>query len=84
MLADADRLAYLDGHLRASHAAINAGADLRGYLVWSLLDNFEWAYGSHKRFGIVYIEFETQRRIPKDSALWYREVIRRNGLQGDA
>ncbi|MBO4274280.1 GH1 family beta-glucosidase [Microbispora triticiradicis] len=77
---DDDRVAFLDGHLRAAHAAIAAGADLRGYLVWSLLDNFEWAYGYHKRFGIVYIDYETQRRVPKDSALWYREVIRRNGL----
>lgn len=77
---DDDRIGYLDGHLRAAHAAISAGADLRGYLVWSLLDNFEWAYGYHKRFGIVYIDFETQRRVPKDSALWYRDVIERNGL----
>ena len=77
---DDDRVAFLDGHLRAAHAAITAGADLRGYLVWSLLDNFEWAFGYHKRFGIVYIDFETQRRVPKDSALWYREVVRRNGL----
>ncbi|WP_182898910.1 GH1 family beta-glucosidase [Microbispora sp. H10830] len=80
---DDDRIGYLDGHLRAAHAAISAGADLRGYLVWSLLDNFEWAYGYHKRFGIVYIDFETQRRVPKDSALWYRDVIKRNGLMGE-
>ncbi|WP_432930620.1 GH1 family beta-glucosidase [Microbispora sp. CA-135349] len=77
---DDDRIGYLDGHLRAAHAAITAGADLRGYLVWSLLDNFEWAYGYHKRFGIVYVDFETRRRVPKDSALWYRDVIARNGL----
>ncbi|WP_235557924.1 GH1 family beta-glucosidase [Sphaerimonospora mesophila] len=80
---DPERIAFLDGHLRAAHAAIAAGADLRGYLVWSLLDNFEWAYGYHKRFGIVYVDFSTQRRLPKDSALWYREVIQRNGLQGE-
>ncbi|MEV5408105.1 GH1 family beta-glucosidase [Thermopolyspora sp. NPDC052614] len=78
---DPDRLAYLDGHLRAAHAAIRAGADLRGYLVWSLLDNFEWSEGYRPRFGIVYIDYETQRRLPKDSALWYREVIRRNGVR---
>ncbi|GII75267.1 beta-glucosidase [Sphaerisporangium rufum] len=77
---DPDRVAYLDGHLRAAHAAIEAGADLRGYLVWSLLDNFEWHDGYRRRFGIVYVDFETQRRLPKDSALWYRDVIRRNGL----
>jgi beta-glucosidase len=77
---DRDRVAYLDGHLRAAHAAIAAGVDLRGYLVWSLLDNFEWAYGYDKRFGIVYVDYLTQRRVPKDSARWYQEVIRRNGI----
>ncbi|WP_067172816.1 GH1 family beta-glucosidase [Microtetraspora niveoalba] len=86
-VCDTERIGYLDAHLRAAHAAMSAGADLRGYLVWSLLDNFEWAYGYHKRFGIVYVDYATQRRIPKDSALWYREVISRNGLsygaQGD-
>ncbi|MFC0862859.1 GH1 family beta-glucosidase [Sphaerimonospora cavernae] len=80
---DPERIDYVDGHLRAAHAAITAGVDLRGYLVWSLLDNFEWAYGYHKRFGIVYVDFTTQRRLPKDSALWYREVIKRNGLRGE-
>ncbi|MEU4832416.1 GH1 family beta-glucosidase [Streptosporangium sp. NPDC023615] len=78
---DTDRTAFFEGHLRAAHAAIEAGADLRGFLVWSLLDNFEWAEGYHKRFGIVHVDFETQRRLPKDSALWYREVIRHNGLR---
>jgi beta-glucosidase len=77
---DRERLAYLDGHLRAAHAAIQAGVDLRGYLVWSLLDNFEWHDGYRRRFGIVYVDFETQRRLPKDSGLWYRDVIRWNGL----
>jgi beta-glucosidase len=79
---DPDRVAYLDGHLRAAHAAITRGVDLRGYLVWSLLDNFEWAEGYRKRFGIIYVDYLTQRRVPKDSARWYREVIRRNGLEG--
>ncbi|MGW4662983.1 GH1 family beta-glucosidase [Streptosporangium sandarakinum] len=78
---DADRIAFLEGHLRAAHTAVDAGADLRGYLVWSLLDNFEWAEGYGKRFGIVHIDFDTQRRLPKDSALWYRDVIRNNGLR---
>ncbi|GII33737.1 GH1 family beta-glucosidase [Planotetraspora mira] len=77
---DADRVAYLDGHMRAAHAAIEAGADLRGYLVWSLLDNFEWHDGYHRRFGLVRVDFGTQRRLLKDSALWYRGVIERNGL----
>jgi beta-glucosidase len=77
---DVDRLSYLDGHLRAAHAALEAGVDLRGYLVWSLLDNFEWAEGYRKRFGVVHVDYDTQHRTPKDSALWYREVVRRNGL----
>ncbi|WP_371778757.1 GH1 family beta-glucosidase [Streptosporangium subroseum] len=78
---DADRTAFLEGHLRAAHAAIETGTDLRGYLVWSLLDNFEWAEGYHRRFGIVHVDFDTQRRLPKDSALWYRDVIEQNGLR---
>ncbi|MEV4801307.1 GH1 family beta-glucosidase [Nonomuraea sp. NPDC049421] len=77
---DDDRVAYLDGHLREVHRAIEAGADLRGYLVWSLLDNFEWAEGYRRRFGIVHVDYATQERVPKDSALWYRDVIVRNGL----
>jgi beta-glucosidase len=77
---DADRVAYIEGHLRAVHAAIEGGADLRGYLVWSLLDNFEWAEGYNARFGVVHVDFTTQRRLLKDSAVWYREVIRENGL----
>ncbi|MEG3634196.1 GH1 family beta-glucosidase [Micromonospora palythoicola] len=79
-LQDADRVAYLDGHLRAAHEAIARGVDLRGYLVWSLLDNFEWAEGYRKRFGIVHVDYLTQRRTPKSSARWYQEVISRNGL----
>ncbi|MET9065982.1 GH1 family beta-glucosidase [Streptosporangium sandarakinum] len=77
---DPDRVSYLDAHLRAAHAAIEQGADLRGYMVWSLMDNFEWAEGYGKRFGVVHVDYTTQRRTPKDSALWYRDVIRRNGL----
>ncbi|MFI5851242.1 GH1 family beta-glucosidase [Micromonospora chalcea] len=79
-VADADRVAYLDGHLRAAHEAIARGVDLRGYLVWSVLDNFEWAEGYRKRFGIVHVDYLTQRRTPKRSARWYQEVIARNGL----
>ncbi|NGM14610.1 GH1 family beta-glucosidase [Verrucosispora sp. WMMA2044] len=79
-LQDSDRVAYLDGHLRAAHEAIARGVDLRGYLVWSLLDNFEWAEGYRKRFGIVHVDYLTQRRTPKSSARWYQEVISRNGL----
>ncbi|NES15652.1 MULTISPECIES: GH1 family beta-glucosidase [Micromonospora] len=79
-VADTDRVAYLDGHLRAVHQAISRGVDLRGYLVWSLLDNFEWAEGYRKRFGIVHVDYLTQRRTPKESARWYQGVISRNGL----
>ena len=77
---DDRRVAYLDGHLRACHDALAAGVDLRGYFVWSLLDNFEWAEGYAKRFGIVHVDYATQARVLKDSAKWYREVIRRNGI----
>ncbi|GLX98372.1 beta-glucosidase [Herbidospora sp. NBRC 101105] len=77
---DRRRVEFLDAHFRAAHAAIEAGVDLRGYLVWSFLDNFEWAYGYDKRFGLVYVDYATQERVPKDSAKWYAEVIRRNGL----
>ena len=60
--------------------AIERGADVRGYFVWSLMDNFEWAYGYAKRFGIVHVDYETQVRTPKDSAWWYAGVVARNGL----
>lgn len=79
-VADSDRISYLEEHLRACHEAISRGVDLRGYLVWSLLDNFEWAEGYRKRFGIVHVDFDTQARTPKDSARWYAKVIERNGL----
>jgi beta-glucosidase len=82
LVADQARIRFLDGHLRAAHRAIQGGVDLRGYFVWSLLDNFEWAEGYAKRFGIVYVDFATQRRLPKDSALWYRDAIARGGLDG--
>ena len=73
---DRDRLAFLADHLRACHDALADGVDLRGFFVWSLLDNFEWAEGYRQRFGIVRVDFATQERTPKDSALWYREVVR--------
>ena len=77
---DSDRIEYFDGHLRACLDAISHGVDLRGYFAWSLMDNFEWAEGYAKRFGIVHVDYTTQRRVPKDSARWYQEVIRRNGF----
>ncbi len=72
---DPDRVAYLDAHLRAVAQAVEEGVDVRGYYTWSLLDNFEWAEGYRKRFGLVHVDFETQRRTPKDSYRWYRDVI---------
>ena len=78
-LADPLRVDYLRRHLRALHAALAAGVDLRGYFVWSLLDNFEWAHGYSKRFGIVHVDFATQRRTPKDSAHFYSRVIATRG-----
>ena len=77
---DPERTDYLDRHLRAAHDAIAAGVDLRGYFCWSLMDNFEWADGYSQRFGLVWVDFKTQERIPKSSALWYAGVVSRNGL----
>jgi len=74
---DTDRVAYIADHLAAVAVARRDGADLRGYFVWSLFDNFEWAYGYDKRFGIVRVDFDTLERTPKHSAEWYTETIRR-------
>ncbi len=77
---DPRRIAYLDGHVRAVHEAIEHGVDVRGYFVWSLLDNFEWAHGYGMRFGIVHVDFDTLTRTPKASARWYSDVARSNAL----
>jgi beta-glucosidase len=69
------RIAYLQAYTSAMQEAIAAGADVRGYFVWSLLDNFEWASGYSQRFGLVYVDFDTQRRVPKASARWYSDYI---------
>ena len=76
---DPIRVWYFREHLKAAHDAIRAGADLRGYFAWSLLDNYEWSLGYSKRFGIVHVDYATQQRTPKASALFYRDVIRSNG-----
>jgi len=73
---DLDRIRYLDGHLRAVLQARQAGVDVRGYFVWSLLDNFEWAHGYSKRFGLVWVDYPSGARIPKDSFSWYRQTVR--------
>lgn len=77
---DTGRVNYLRGHLLAVHQAIEAGVNVKGYYVWSLMDNFEWALGLSKRFGIVRVDYDTKQRIPKQSAYWYREVIAQNGV----
>jgi beta-glucosidase len=78
---DQKRIDYLREHFIQAHKAIEEGANLCGYFIWSLMDNFEWAHGFTKRFGIVYTDYPTQRRIMKDSALWYKKVIEKNGLE---
>ena len=80
VLEDPDRTRFIRDHLVACHDAIAAGVDLRGYFAWSFLDNFEWAHGYAKRFGLVHVDYATQRRTVKRSAVMYRDVIRANGL----
>jgi beta-glucosidase len=74
---DAERTAYIAEHVAAIAAARTRGANVRGYFAWSLMDNFEWAYGYGKRFGLVRVDYDTQTRVPKQSAAWYRDTIRR-------
>lgn len=76
---DPQRIDYLARHLRELAAAIDAGTDVRGYFQWSILDNFEWAEGYRERFGLVHVDYETQVRTLKDSALWYRDLIAARG-----
>ncbi len=77
------RLDYIRSHLLAVHRAIDEGADVRGYLVWSLMDNFEWAFGYTERFGIVRVDFDTQERVPKASARWFARVMAKGVLEID-
>jgi beta-glucosidase len=83
---DPQRIDYLARYLLQVERALQEGVDVRGYFVWSLLDNFEWARGMRLRFGLVYVDYPTQRRVLKDSAHWYRTVIESNGriLGGEA
>ena len=80
---DPARVAYLDAHLRAAHRAIADGVDLRGYFVWSLLDNFEWSFGYSKRFGLIHVDFDTLERTPKGSARWYGRSRARTAWQAE-
>ena len=82
VIEDPERVAYLRDHIAAVERAVDEGVDVRGYYVWSLLDNFEWEYGYDSRFGIVAVDFENQRRAPKRSALWYRDLIARHANGG--
>jgi len=75
---DQKRVEYLKQHFEIARKAIENGVDLRGYFVWSLIDNFEWAMGYTKRFGIIYIDYETQKRIKKDSFYFYQKYIKEN------
>ncbi len=76
---DQERIAFLDGHVRALHRASEQGVDVRGYFVWSLLDNFEWAEGYARRFGLVHVDHDTQKRTPKASYAWLRDALRARG-----
>jgi beta-glucosidase len=78
-IEDDERVAYLAAHLAEVRRALRAGADVRGYFVWSLLDNFEWEHGFRRRFGLIHVDFATQQRTWKHSASWYRDVIVGNG-----
>lgn len=80
-IADRRRQEYLQKHFTVAHRAIQNGVPLAGYFVWSLMDNFEWAKGYRQRFGIIWVDYDTLERIPKDSAHWYRQVIADNGLE---
>jgi len=83
-IRDARRVEFLRGHLLAAHRAIADGVPLAGFFVWTLLDNFEWQHGYTRRFGVVWTDRETLERIPKDSALWYRDVIAANAVEDAA
>jgi len=76
---DPQRIQFLRDYLRELKRACANGIDVRGYFLWSLMDNFEWTAGYRQRFGIVYVDYQTQKRIAKDSAFWYRQVITENG-----
>ena len=80
-IEDTDRVMYVRNHLTHLHRAATEGYPIKGYFLWSLLDNFEWADGYSKRFGLHYVDFKTQVRTPKLSAAWYREVISRNAVE---
>jgi beta-glucosidase len=79
-IEDTKRINYLVDHLTQVHRAIQDGVNLKGYYLWSLMDNFEWSYGYSKRFGIIHVDHESQKRTIKDSGYWYKETIANNGF----
>lgn len=79
-VADPERIAFLHDHLVPLHRALSAGCQVKGYMVWSLMDNFEWQLGYTRRFGLAYVDFTTLRRVPKDSFRWYREFLHKGTL----
>jgi beta-glucosidase len=74
---DDDRIAYLREHLAAARSALASGVKLRGYFVWSLIDNFEWAEGFSRRFGVIYVDYTTLKRTPKSSFAYLADIVRR-------
>ncbi|CAM9954347.1 unnamed protein product [Sphacelaria rigidula] len=78
---DKARISYYQGYVAAMHEAIEQGADVRGYYAWSFMDNFEWAYGYSKRFGLIHVDYETLKRTPKASSKWYKKVIASNQVE---
>jgi len=79
---DPQRIAFLSRYLERVHRAIDAGSDIRGYFVWSLLDNFEWAHGFSKRFGLIHVDYHTHKRTIKASGSWYSQLCRTGTLNG--
>jgi beta-glucosidase len=75
---DIKRIRFIHDHLVELRRAMRDGVSVRGYFVWSLMDNFEWAFGTSKRFGLIYVDFATQKRMIKDSGYWYSRVVQRN------
>jgi beta-glucosidase len=80
-VADTKRVRFLHDHVLSMHRAIEAGVPVAGYFAWSLMDNYEWGYGYTQRFGITWVDYATQQRVPKDSAHWYRRTIEANGVE---
>jgi beta-glucosidase len=78
---DPDRTRYYQAYLAELHRAMEAGVKVKGYFAWSLLDNFEWTAGISERFGLIYVDFQSLERIPKDSARWYHNLIEANGFE---